>query len=154
MNKLKKIIGALLIAALLVTSVAAGTMKAQAYDYNAWPYGTWKSTDKYSSAKIAWQFATDVPDKYDECIMMYTGSFNKALENDNWMMFKKVAKNKYKSKKYKYGGTKEKFYCIIKRNGEKLKLYFYDYNKKKKKYVKSSMVFNYKRTKKLSHNVG
>lgn len=155
MKNLKKIIGILLALALVVTSVTAGTMKAQAYDYDAWPYGTWKCTDEYlTNCRIAWQFATEVEDNYDECVMMYTGSFNKALETNDWMMFKKIAKNKYKSKKYKFDGTNDKFYCVIKRNGNKMTLYWYDYSKKKKKYIKSKTVNHYKRIKKLSHNVG
>ena len=151
MKNLKKILGLFLAAILLTTSV--GTSTAQAISWKEWPYGKYKgvATEKWDTFsknnRIEWGYGSDAPDEYDESISMYKKGSTTRTE----MSFKRVSKNKYKSKVYKYEITKDKYYCIIKLKGKYL--YFYWYDQKKNGKYKKTETFKYKRYKVMSKNV-
>lgn len=151
MKNLKKIIGFVLLAAILVVSVGTST---QAVSWKEWPYGKYKGVPSsewdtfVKDNRISWEYYSDVPDAYDECISMY----KKGSKTKTVMSFKRVSKNKYKSKVYT-DSTKEKYYCVIKLKGKYLYLYWYN-QKKNGKYKKSKYVDKYKRYKSMSKNVG
>lgn len=151
MKNLKKIIGLVLILSIVAVS-AAGT-QAQAISWKEWPYGKYKGVPSsewdtfVKDNRIEWGYGSDVPDAYDESISMY----KKGSKTRTEMSFKRVSKNKYKSKVYT-DSAKEKYYCVIKLKGKYLYLYWYN-QKKNGKYKKSKYVDKYKKYKSISKNV-
>ena len=153
MKHLKKFIGLLLIAILLVTSVGTSV---QAAKWITWPYGTYKgSTKKLKNERLEWYFATDAPDEYDQCILLY----EKGYKKNGWdLLFKKTKTvNKYKSDIYLWpyddnGDYNGQFYCTITVKSKSLILKWYDLKKNGK--YKLYDTDKYKIQKRMNKNIG